>query len=47
VGGASPDSLLRAAHASDHPADEGAGPFPGTQVLRERLSSAPATVSVA
>jgi acetylglutamate kinase len=47
VGGASPDSLLRAARASDHPADEGAGPYPGTRVLRERLSSAPAAVSVA
>jgi acetylglutamate kinase len=47
VGGASLDSLLRAAHTSDHPAEEGGGPFPGTRVLREPLSSPSAAVSVA
>jgi acetylglutamate kinase len=40
VGGSSADSLLRAAHA-------GADEIPGTRVLRERLSSAHAAVSVA
>jgi acetylglutamate kinase len=40
VGGGSPDSLLRAAHA-------GTNGIPGTRVLREPLSSAQATVSVA
>jgi len=40
VGGGSPDSLLRAAHA-------GADGIPGTRVLREPLSSAQAAVSVA
>ena len=47
VGGTSPDSLLRASHASDSPAEEGADGFPGTRVLREPLSSAQTAVSVA
>jgi len=40
IGGGSPDSLLRAAHA-------GTEEIPGTRVLREPLSSAQAAVSVA
>ena len=47
VGGTSPDSLLRASHASDSPAEEGVDGFPGTRVLREPLSSAQTAVSVA
>jgi acetylglutamate kinase len=47
VGGSSPDSLLRAAHASENPAEDGTGGIPGTRVLREPLSSAQAAVSVA
>jgi len=43
VGGSLQDSLLRASHAGDD-GDDG---IPGTRVLRERLSSAQAAVSVA
>jgi acetylglutamate kinase len=47
VGGASPDSLLRAAHASETSADNSCDGIPGTRVLREPLSSAQAALSVA
>jgi acetylglutamate kinase len=47
VGGTSPDSLLRAAHASEASSHEGLEAVPGTRVLRERLSCAPAAISVA
>jgi acetylglutamate kinase len=48
VGGTSADSLLRAAHASETPAEDSpSGGVPGTRVLREPLSSAQAAMSVA
>src|SRR5262249_20940754 len=47
VGGTSPDSLLRAAHAPETSLDEDLEAVPGTRVLRERLSSAQAAMSVA
>jgi acetylglutamate kinase len=47
VGGGSPDALLRAAHASQHSAEDGFDEIPGTRILREPLSSAQAAVSVA
>jgi acetylglutamate kinase len=46
VGGTLPDAVLSAAHAPDNPADDSAGAFSGTRVLRERLSSAKAAVWV-
>jgi acetylglutamate kinase len=47
VGGASPDSLLHAARASEASSGEIPGVVPGTRVLREPLSSAQAALSVA
>jgi acetylglutamate kinase len=47
VGGGSPERLLLASRASEKSSDDGADAIPGTRVLREPLSSARTTVSVA
>jgi acetylglutamate kinase len=47
VGGTSPDSLLRAARASENRPEGGSAAISGTRVLREPLSSAQAALSVA
>jgi acetylglutamate kinase len=47
VGGGSPEGLLLASRASDSASDDSADAVPGTRILREPLSSARTTVSVA
>ena len=47
VGGGSPEGLLLASRASDSASDDIADAVPGTRILREPLSSARTTVSVA
>ena len=47
VGGTPPESLLRAAHASETPLEEDLEMVPGTRVVRERVSSAQKAMSVA
>jgi acetylglutamate kinase len=47
VGGASPDSLLLASHATETPATDSMTLIPGTRVLREPLSAAQAAYSAA
>jgi acetylglutamate kinase len=47
VGGGSPEGLLLASRASESAPDDRADPVPGTRILREPLSSARTTVSVA
>jgi acetylglutamate kinase len=47
VGGGSPEGLLLASRASENSSDDGGDAIPGTRVLREPLSSARTTVSVA
>jgi acetylglutamate kinase len=47
VGGGSPEGLLLASRASESASDDRADAVPGTRILREPLSSARTTVSVA
>jgi acetylglutamate kinase len=47
VGGASPDALLLASHATEASTNVGATFIPGTRVLREPLSAAEAALSAA
>ncbi len=47
VGGGSPEGLLLASRASESASDDRADDVPGTRILREPLSSARTTVSVA
>jgi acetylglutamate kinase len=47
VGGASPEALLLASHATAAATNDGVPPIPGTRVLREPLSTAHAALSAA